>query len=900
MMHRWRSEPPSSSERKEPALSQDDLFVRFMRHLPGMAWLKDLSGRFVYANEAADRALRGEHATLIGKRNSDLMSPILAAQCDASDREAMSNEAGVQVLEQFVDTSGAVRTALVSKFPVGSASGGTTLIGGMAIDITERIQAEERLRLSEERLRLATETGKVGVWDWDIRADRILWTPSLYQLHGVSPDTFEANLQSYAQLVHPQDRGMVERAIAQTLERDTPYELEFRAIKPDGEVVWLYTSARAIREDGAAIRLLGATLDITDRKRTELALRESEERFVKAFASSPLSVTLTSLQTGELIEVNQSFVNVSGYSREEAIGRRSTDLGLWMNEQDRSVLVQSLVEKGHVRNLECRLRTRGGEEVIGLLSAERIVIGGAPCALTVIQDITERARANAALRQSEERLRLALRAASAGVWSMELDEGEMFWSEEFRRLYGLEDDLQPDLQTWLARVHPEDRDRMAASHEVRPTSADREFRQEFRIVHPELGTRWILDLGRIERDDSGKAKRLMGINLDVTRAKEVEEELREADQRKNRFLATLAHELRNPLAPIRNGLEILRLTQGTGEAAEQARSMMDRQLRQMVRLIDDLLDLSRISRGTIELRRETVDIAAAIQSSLEISKPMIDRASHELIVRAQPSTYFVNGDMTRLAQIFANLLNNAAKYTPNGGRIEVELTAEDRQVLISVRDDGIGIDPAMLPRVFEMFTQVERTSEMAQGGLGIGLSIAKQLVEMHGGTIEAHSEGHAKGSEFIVRLPMVAATQSAASSQEQRSLQDPARGLRILIADDNQDAATSLALMLELEGHDVRTTHDGPSAIERAQEFRPDVILLDIGMPGLDGYETCRHIRTLPELRHKLMIALTGWGQNEDKRRSQEAGFNHHLVKPVEAGVLEKLIAAEQARLERN
>ncbi len=861
-----------------------------------MAWLKDLSGRFVYANEAAERALRGRHASLIGKTNSDLMSPILAAQCDASDRQAMEHEAGVQVLEQFVDASGAVRTALVSKFHVESVDGQSTLIGGMAIDITERIRAEERLRLSEERLRLATDTGKVGVWDWDIRSDRILWTPSLYQLHGVSPDTFEANLRSYSELIHPEDRALVEHAISRTLEQDEPYELEFRSIRPDGGIVWLYTSARVIRDNGAPARMLGATLDITDRKRTELALRESEERFVKAFNASPLSVTLTSLQTGKLIEVNQTFINVSGYSREESIGRSSIELGLWMNDQARDELVRTLAANGHVRNLECRLRTRRAEEVIGLLSAERIVIGGAPCALTVIQDITEREHASEALRQGEERLRLALRAASAGVWSMDLERGEIFWSEEFRRLYGIERDTPAQLETWLERVHPEDRDRVAAAHEVF-SSVESEFRKEFRIVHPELGIRWILDLGRIERDARGKPQRLMGINLDVTRAKEAEEELREADQRKNRFLATLAHELRNPLAPIRNGLEILRLTQGTGAAAEQARLMMDRQLRQMVRLIDDLLDLSRISRGKIELRRETVDISAAVQNALEISKPMIDQASHELIVRALSSTFFVNGDMTRLGQVFANLLNNAAKYTPSGGRIEVNVDSIGPNVRVRVKDDGIGIDPSALPTVFEMFTQVERSSEMAQGGLGIGLSIAKQLVEMHGGTIEARSEGAGKGSEFIVRLPSVTSTQATTSALENRSPLTAQHGLRILIADDNQDAATSLGLMLEIAGHEVRTAHDGPSAINTAKEFTPDVVLLDIGMPGLDGYETCREIRAIPELKHKLMIALTGWGQTEDKRRSQEAGFNHHLVKPVEASVLEKLIDGERVRL---
>ncbi len=370
-----------------------------------------------------------------------------------------------------------------------------------------------------------------------------------------------------------------------------------------------------------------------------------------------------------------------------------------------------------------------------------------------------------------------------------------------------------------------------------------------------------------------------------------EEILRETDRRKDEFLATLAHELRNPLAPIRNGLQILGLAKDSPEILEQARRMMERQLQQMVRLIDDLLDLSRISRGKIVLQREPADLGAVLQSALETSRPLIEQSGHHVDFDLPSAPIFVEADLTRLAQVFANLLNNAAKYTEKGGHIRIAVQPAGREVAVSVRDDGIGIPAAMLPRIFEMFTQVDRSLEKAHGGLGIGLSIVKRLVEMHGGTVEAHSPGPGLGSEFIVRLPVLPAvdeTGRPANGDEESGV--PTRR-RILVADDNADAAESLATLLELYGNEVRTAQDGIEAVETAAELRPDVILLDIGMPRLNGYDACRRIREQPWGRDAVIIALTGWGQDDDKRRSLEAGFDHHLVKPVEPAALVSLLS---------
>jgi PAS domain S-box-containing protein len=371
------------------------------------------------------------------------------------------------------------------------------------------------------------------------------------------------------------------------------------------------------------------------------------------------------------------------------------------------------------------------------------------------------------------------------------------------------------------------------------------------------------------------------------------EDLREADRRKDEFLATLAHELRNPLAPLRNGLQVMKLSRNDSKAAEVSRDMMERQLSQMVRLIDDLLDVSRISRGKIQLQKQQIPIATVVQQAIETSRPLIDAFGHELIVHVPGETINVDADMTRLAQVFANLLNNAAKYTDRGGRITLRIDRQGNEVVVSVRDTGVGIPPRMLPQLFEMFVQVDRSLERSQGGLGIGLSLVKRLVELHGGTVKALSAGPGRGSEFIVRLPVLHAVTPVETSPATNGNSAGHTRRRILVVDDNRDSAASLAMMLDLLGNETRTAHDGEEALSAAAAFRPDMILLDIGMPKLNGYEAARRIRTEPWGKAVVLVALTGWGQDEDRRRSAEAGFNFHLVKPVDPEELGKLLSTK-------
>jgi PAS domain S-box-containing protein len=391
-----------------------------------------------------------------------------------------------------------------------------------------------------------------------------------------------------------------------------------------------------------------------------------------------------------------------------------------------------------------------------------------------------------------------------------------------------------------------------------------------------------------------------GYVRDVTDRKELEEELLgraeqllAADRRKDEFLATLAHELRNPLAPIRSGLEIWRLSRGDSEVTNQARDMMERQVEQMVRLVDDLLDLSRISRGTIELRKQRIDLEKIIQQSVETSRPVIEQVGHHLTIDMPPGALYVNADPVRMAQVFSNILNNAAKYTEPGGTIRLTVRQQEDAAIVSIEDDGIGIPSHLLPSVFDMFTQVDRNLERSQGGLGIGLSIVKRLVEMHGGSVEARSDGKGRGSEFMVRLPIVLSVALPPTTVETPARSSSRR--RVLVVDDNRDAASSLAMLLRLMGNEVKTAFDGLEALEVATTFRPDLILLDIGMPKMNGYETAEQIRNRPWGQQIVLAALTGWGQDEDRRKSHDAGFDVHLVKPVQIETLQELLASTRA-----
>ena len=406
--------------------------------------------------------------------------------------------------------------------------------------------------------------------------------------------------------------------------------------------------------------------------------------------------------------------------------------------------------------------------------------------------------------------------------------------------------------------------------------------------HSPAGNRWFVL--RVARITAFGPARLVVAHENVTQRREAEEALRADSRRKDEFLALLAHELRNPLAPIRHVLQIMRLSGGHGQLLHSGFEIMERQIGHMVRMVDDLLDVSRISRGRVELRMEDVELAAVIHQAVEAATPHIANMSHKLTVSLPSAPIHINGDSTRLAQAISNLLNNASKFTDTGGSIQLSLERDDEQAVIRVKDSGIGISVEQLPLIFDMFTQLDGSLERSQTGLGIGLTVVKNLVELHNGTVEAHSAGVGQGCEFVVRLPIREVIEEEPHAAAGDSQLNPTR--RILVVDDNEDSANSLATFLQLLGYETHTAFDGVEALEKAAALRPDVILLDIGMPRLNGYAAARQIRAQPWGKQVVLIAVTGWGQDEDRIKAREAGFNCHMVKPIDPAVLTSTLAA--------
>ncbi len=394
------------------------------------------------------------------------------------------------------------------------------------------------------------------------------------------------------------------------------------------------------------------------------------------------------------------------------------------------------------------------------------------------------------------------------------------------------------------------------------------------------------------RDDAGEIVGAAAVARDISLQKRVQRDLEEADARKNEFLALLAHELRNPLGPIRHAVNILRARTPSPQELQWATGIIDRQTEQMTRLVDDLLDVARITRGTIELRRERVDVAGVMTGAVEATRAIMGRFYHHLTVSLPPQPLFVEGDVARLTQVVTNLLDNAAKHTDSGGRIWLSGERDGDSARIRVKDTGIGIASEDLPRVFELFSQGEVPIERTQGGVGVGLSLVERLVKLHGGTVTAHSGGAGKGSEFIVRLPLAHAQHPAAPGELRASGETESRShCRVLVVDDNEDSVESLAMLLRMVGHEVETARDAEGGLAALDTFRPNVAILDIGLPKVTGYDLAKQIRERAWGKNIVLVALTGWGQEQHRKRSTEAGFDHHLTKPVEFDVLQQILA---------
>jgi len=643
-------------------------------------------------------------------------------------------------------------------------------------------ESEERLRASEQRVRLATDAAGLGVWVCDAATGKLTWeNERLYELFGVSLQQAPADTRRLiSDFVHPEDADAFEQALLFTTSLGARLHFEGRFFRQSDKALrWMELTGVLQPADGdAAPRILGTVADITVRKHAEDELRRSEERYRTLFESIDEGFCVLEVLFDDeghandfrFLEMNPAFAKHSALN--DALGKRMSEL---------------------------------------------------------------------------------------------VPEHERHWFDVYGRV-------------------------VASGEPVR-------FERESKAIG-----RWF-DVYAARIGGPGSVRVAVLFN-DITERKQTEENLRrlagelaETDRRKTEFLATLAHELRNPLAPLTNGLHLLRMAIDNRAAQEKARDMMERQLRHLVHLVDDLLDVARISSGKVQLKKERISLKSVMASAVETSMPLVTAGGHHLEVSLPDESVQLFADPTRLAQVVSNLLNNAAKYTPYGGRIALGTRREGDRVVISVADTGIGIPRDALPEVFEMFTQVGRTRDRSQGGLGIGLALVRRLVELHGGRVTAVSPGPGEGSTFTVRLPLAdVAEPSAPAAAPASAAEANARALRVLVVDDNVDAAESLASLLELSGHQTRVANDGEQALRTAHEFHPEIVFLDIGMPGKDGYEVARELREAADTRETVLVALTGWGAKDDRARSRQAGFDHHLTKPAGLAAVDDLLAQLMAR----
>ena len=483
-------------------------------------------------------------------------------------------------------------------------------------------------------------------------------------------------------------------------------------------------------------------------------------------------------------------------------------------------------------------------------------------------------------------LDLSKETANIGTWDWDIATGEVKWSDSLLHSFGLTSSGPPRFDDILALIHPDDRDRVQR-RVSQALESDDEFYEEFRIARCDAEVRWIAARGRVVRSFRRKPQRLVGISLDITERRQAEEELRQADRAKDEFLAMLAHELRNPLAAISNAIRLNRGADLPAEERQWIEQMLQRQTDQLGHLIDDLLDVARITRSKIGLRKENVSLAELVNRTLDTLRPQLQRSRHRLTLDFPPQPVWVHADPSRLEQVLVNLITNAIKYTKEEGQIWIKVARAGNDAIISVTDTGIGIAPDMLPRVFELFAQAEQGLDRSRGGLGIGLTLVRRIIELHGGSVHVASPGVGRGSEFTVRLPVIETPAEAAETWPARS--PAASSLRILVVDDNRDAAQSLSMLLKASGHDTATAYSGQRALELAVNFRPQIALLDIGLPGMSGLELAAQLRqTHPGI---FLVAVSGYGQADDRARTKAAGFDEHFVKPVRLDDLIKVLA---------
>jgi PAS domain S-box-containing protein len=761
-----------------------------------------------------------------------------------------------------------------------------------------RSAALARLASSEQRYALAARAAHNAIWEWQPTIDRLQWSDGLRDVFGHDLDLVPPQIDWWRESIHPDDRERVVSSINAVVDwrpgdagDGQTWLEEYRFRRGDGQYALVVDRGYAVRDaDGRVTRMIGAVTDVTRERQADARLRESEAHLAALYRQSGAAIAEAETD-GRLVACNDQYLQLVGRSRDDLLCLRVSDITHPDDMPLNMSLFERLVTMGESFSMEKRY-VRPGGGVVWVTNSVSLVHapGRPPRVLAVSIEITRRKQAEEQLRASETRFRVVFERAPIGMARASFDrEAFVEVNDALCRMLGHSRE-ELTTQPWLALTHPDDLDLDLVPFRRMAAGELDAYTVEKRFIHRDGHHVWARLSLSLVRDAAGQPEYEIAVIEDVTDRKRQQQALVEADRTKDAFIATLAHELRNPLAPLRNALAVLDRSTDA-QVLKRSRSMMERQLAHLVRLVDDLLDVSRITTGKLNLDLARVEVRSIIDAAIETARPQVEAGGHRFVLEPADREIWLAGDAVRLAQVLTNLLNNAAKYSEPGGTITIatRLTDTDR-VRIAVQDTGIGLTPDAMAHVFDMFSQVDQGGDRSQGGLGIGLSLARRLVEMHGGTLTAASDGPGRGSTFCVELPAAMRT-TAASPVARRAAAAGKTHWRFVVADDNRDSADSLALMLRLGGHEVVTAYDGRQAIDTLRERRPDVAIVDIGMPECDGYEVARAVRREPWGRSLLLVALTGWGQPSDRQRAREAGFDHHFTKPIDPDRLDAVLA---------
>lgn len=863
-----------------------------IQSIHSIVWQSHEDGTLTFLNTWARDYIGQVQASIPTSRWTDFLHPDDVADVNTCVKAMGTSPAHSEINARWRRSDGTFRW---HKLLLWISAGEANKVLGIAVDVHEGDKRDEMQQTSKPRLRLALAAARVGGWEWDMETRVACMTDEAAQIYGLRGNGQVVSLERLRAIVLPADRRRFDTQLSEALSRPGPFSIDLATHDERGQHRWLRILGDPLFDaEGLVKRVFGVTLDIT-RERKDAEHLNRSERLYRALVETTGALVWSADTQGNLLPVDgrwERFTGVhssslvgSGWLRSVAEEDRERTRDLWLKTINADVATEL-----HFR----MVRYDGAIRTMCARAVPIFEAGELREWFGTTTDVTEQQEAKLVIEDRSLRLAVAMGAAKVAIVSLDLE--TRLFSVEGGTAQVSGDEFLGTSRTIgyefaLAQIHAEDRPALEDCLRRLAVGENASGRFEFRISISDREC-WVEGNALLQRSDTGQPIRIIGSVIDITERKRMELTLRDADKRKDEFLAMLAHELRNPLAPLRTVIALLQRKQSHDKQTDDFLELMQRQVTHLTRLVDDLLEVSRITQGRIALQREPLLVGSVIYSAVEDVAAMTQAHGQSLTVDIPKVTMWICGDATRLSQIFVNILNNASKYTPDGGNISIGVRADDAHITITIEDSGVGISADLLPNVFDLFAQGERTLDRSKGGLGIGLSLVRKLVHLHDGAISIHSRGPGRGTTVVVHLPQLAHHEALAGAVGHETPQSEThRALRVLIVDDNRDAADSLAILCDTEGHLTCVAYDSANALDRAQAFGPDVALLDIGLPDINGYELAERLRARGGGLTPTLIAITGYGQADDRLRAQAAGFDHHFVKPVEIDRLLKVLA---------